>query len=181
MAIFTKNQFESIANTKAGYKSKTSFLNEARKYSKALYDTSIFLSHSHTDKSIVEQAVTFLRTLGVDVYVDWMDETMPESTSGETAIKIKGKIRENDKFVLLATNTAIKSKWCNWEVGIGDVFKSYDKKLAILPLADNSGNWEGNEYLQIYPRIEKATSNNTDFWVWYPDGSLESIQDWLKK
>lgn len=46
---------------------------------------------------------------------------MPEKTSGLTATKIKYQIYKNDKFILLATDNAIASKWCNWEVGIGDI------------------------------------------------------------
>ena len=123
MSIFTKEQFENIVNAKTGYKCKTLVLSEARRYSKLLYDTSIFLSYSHPDKYEVEQAVTFL---GLDVYVDRMDETIPESTTGLTTLKIKG----NDKIRLLATNSGIKS--IRWD-------------------------WEGNEYLKIYPLPTVAT------------------------
>ncbi|MCD4746734.1 MAG: toll/interleukin-1 receptor domain-containing protein [Bacteroidales bacterium] len=182
MAFFTKKQFESIANSKAGYKGLQGFVNEARQYSRRLYTTSIFLSHAHTDKSVVKQAITFFRTLGIDVYVDWMDKTMPERPNGATANKIKLKIIENDKFILLATNSAVKSKWCNWEVGIGDTYKYLKKKLAILPLADNSGHWEGNEYLQIYPSIQEFTTQlGKNFFIKYPDGSIERLKQWLNK
>jgi hypothetical protein len=163
MAIFTKQQFESIARIKAGSRGLSATLNESRTFSKASSITSVFLSHSHTDRSIVEQAKVFFQNLGISIYVDWADETMPEKTNGVTAQKIKNQIISiNDKFVLLATNNAIASKWCNWEVGIADPFKLPTKKIALLPLADNSGTWYGNEYLQIYPRIEKRSSNNDD-------------------
>ncbi len=109
---------------------------------------------------------------------------MPERTNGITAQKIKNQIISvNDKFVLLATNNAVDSKWCNWEVGIADPFKLSYKKLAILPLADNSGTWNGNEYLQIYPRIElnPRQSGGEGYYVWYPDGTWETIETWLRK
>lgn len=182
MAIFTKQQFESIARIKAGSRGLSATLNESRTFSKATSTTSIFLSHSHTDRAIVEQAKVFFQNLGISIYVDWADETMPEKTNGVTAQKIKNQIISiNDKFVLLATNNAIASKWCNWEVGIADPFKLLNKKIALLPLADNSGTWNGNEYLQIYPRIEKSSLNNDDYYVWYPDGTLEALTTWLRK
>jgi hypothetical protein len=53
--------------------------------------------------------------------------------------------------------------------------------MALLPLADNSGTWNGNEYLQVYPRIEKSSTNNDDYYVWYPDGTLEALTTWLRK
>ena len=112
-------------------------------------------------------AKAFFENLGIEIYVDWADETMPERPNGVTAQKIKKQIMStNDKFILLATNNAVASKWCNWEVGIGDSFKLLKKKIAILPLADNSGTWNGNEYLQIYPRIEKSGANSNDYFVW---------------
>lgn len=182
MAILTRYEFAGITQAKAGYKSKQTFINESRQYSRINYTTSIFLSHSHTDKDVVEQAVVFFRTLGINVYVDWMDETMPERPNGETALLIKQKIQENDKFVLLGTNAAIASKWCNWEVGIADTFKQPRKKLVILPLADNSRNWDGNEYLQVYGRIEKqSTSFGEDFFIYYPDGTVETLFTWVKR
>lgn len=45
---------------------------------------------------------------------------MPKVTSAETATRIKDRISRCDKFILLATNGAIDSKWCNWELGFGD-------------------------------------------------------------
>lgn len=182
MAIFTKQQFENVARIKAGFRGLSASLNEQRMFSKSASTTSVFLSHSHHDKAIVEQAKVFFENLGMRIYVDWADETMPERTNGTTATRIKNQIISgNDKFVLLATNNAVASKWCNWEVGIADALKLKEKKIAILPLAENSGTWNGNEYLQIYPRIEKSSSNSDDYYVWYPDGTLEIITSWLRR
>jgi len=184
MAILTKEQFRSIAENNAGYSGLTGYVNESRTYSKSSATTSIFLSHSHLDKDVVEQAKIFFENLGISIYVDWADETMPERTNGVTANKIKNQIiTVNDKFVLLATNNAVSSKWCNWEVGIADPFKLPDKKLAILPLANNRGDWDGNEYLQIYPRIERNPRKlgGEGYFVWYPDGKWDTIENWLIK
>lgn len=182
MAILTRGQFASIAQTKAGTRGLRGVVNESRIFSKTTSITSIFLSHSHTDKDVIEQAKIFFENLGISVYVDWADKTMPESPSGVTAQKIKNQIiTGNDKFVLLATNNAVASKWCNWEVGIADPFRLPNKKIALLPLADNSGTWNGNEYLQIYPRIERSSTNLNEYYVWYPDGTLETISTWLNR
>lgn len=184
MAILTREQFASIAQTKAGTRGLRGIVNESRMFSKTTSITSIFLSHSHTDKDVIEQAKIFFENLGISVYVDWADETMPENTNGVTALKIKNQIiNGNDKFILLATNNAVSSKWCNWEVGIADPFKLYNKKIALLPLAENSGSWNGNEYLQIYPRIEKnpRKAGGEGYYVWYPDGTWETLENWLKK
>ena len=182
MSIFTKEQFARVAQSKAQGGSLRGVVNETRFYSKSSSVTSIFLSHSHLDKTVIEQAKIFFENLGIRIYVDWADQTMPEKTNGVTAQKIKSQIISlNDKFVVLATNHAIASKWCNWEIGIADPFKLHNKKFALLPLADNSGTWSGNEYLQIYPRIARGTTNEQDYYVWYPDNTLESLSTWLNR
>ena len=184
MAILTREQFRSIAENKSGTRGLKGFVNENRTFSKSTAKTSIFLSHSHFDKDVVEQAKIFFENLGINIYVDWADQTMPEKTDGVTAQKIKNQIISiNDKFVLLATNHAVESKWCNWEVGIADPFKLPHKKFVIFPLADNSGSWKGNEYLQIYPRIEKNNryAGGEGYYVWYPDGTWDTIETWLNK
>ncbi len=182
MAIFTKSQFESIAKSRTGladFKAVNMF--ESRKFSKSSSTTSIFLSHSHVDQVVVAQAKGFFETLGISIYIDWADETMPEKTNGVTASRIKSKILSNDKFILLATNAAVSSKWCNWEVGIGDVYKLNSDKICILPLADNNATWLGNEYLQIYPRVEPVENYSNIFRVIYPDGKVDWLHEWLKK
>ena len=76
---------------------------EKRKRAKYSFETSVFLSHKHDEKEIIKQAITLLNKLGVSVYVDWLDSGMPKYTDGSTAKRIKDKIRQNDKFILLAT------------------------------------------------------------------------------
>ena len=180
MAILSKAEFASVARSKTG----TSGLEKTRAFSKTTATTTLFLSHSHVDKPLVEQAKIFFENLGIAIYVDWADETMPERPNGITAQKIKSQIStQNDKFVLLATNDALSSRWCNWEVGIADVFKLTSKKMALLPLSDANQSWRGNEYLQIYGRIERnpMKGGGEGYFVWYPDGSWESIEAWLRK
>lgn len=180
MPLFTRDQFKSVANSRAGTKTFSQIRNEAKFESRTGKTTSIFLSHAHDERDLISEAAAFFKGFNVSVYVDWMDESMPEKTSGETAAKIKTKIFTNDKFILLATNAAVASKWCNWELGIGDTFKFSKDKIAILPLADTRGHWTGNEYLQIYPRIEPVANYNNIFKIIYPDKSSKWLDDWLK-
>jgi hypothetical protein len=159
MAIFTEEQFKNIASQYSGNRGLSGVVNEKRTFSKSTATSSVFLSHSHHDKDKVEQAKLFFESQGVSIYVDWMDETMPTKTNEHTANTIKVKIRGNKKFVLLATNLAVNSKWCNWEVGIGDIYKYDADNIAILGMADNQGHWSGNEYLKIYLSIEFVKGN----------------------
>jgi len=123
--------------------------------------------------------------------VDWLDDGMPKTTSGITAVRIKEKIKENDKFILLATEAAISSKWCNWELGLGDAAK-YINNIAILPIKKDYTDFSGNEYLQIYPYIVNLDSSgfiNNSYksagaYVVFPklngDEKIVSLEEWLK-
>ena len=49
----------------------------------------IFLCHSHKDVELVKGLVQLLTEAGWDVYVDWLDETLPDKPSAETAESLK--------------------------------------------------------------------------------------------
>ena len=121
----------------------------------------VFLSHKHDEQEILQGVVAFLKEEGVDVYVDWMDSSMPAYTNAETAHSVKQKIEIADKFILVATQNAINSKWCNWELGLGDAAK-YKKHIALLPIDKTYETFKGAEYLAIYPYIDYEDGNNKD-------------------
>ena len=58
----------------------------------------------------------------------------------------------------MATNGAIASKWCNWELGYGDSQKCQNDKKhlafwAMQNTAIKQGNFKGNEYMEMYPFV----------------------------
>lgn len=121
----------------------------------------VFLSHRHADLEDLKGFIGYLeRIYKVECYIDSEDPSMPSKTSGETATRIKKMIRTTDRFILLATDNAIASKWCNWELGYGDAQK-YKDRIAILPMKNNwSKYYTGNEYLGIYPHIVRIDSSD---------------------
>lgn len=116
-----------------------------------------FLCHSHKDNDLAEGLQTLLAEDGWDVYIDWQDNEMPETPNKETASKIKNKISETDWFLFLATPNSTNSKWCPWEIGYADARKIHEK-IIIIPTTDQSGRWYGNEYLQLYRKLDTASS-----------------------
>lgn len=156
-----------------------SVLNESRNFSYDSSRTSVFISHKHDDLDEIKGFLGFLRDLGVDTYIDAFDPTMPGYTCGETAKRIKQRIQQCDKFMLLATDNAIASKWCNWELGIGDVHK-YKANIAIVPIKNaNRINYTGSEFLEIYPYLYQATSG---YFIYDPvDKKFITLRSWLQK
>jgi hypothetical protein len=120
-----------------------------------LADVTIFLSHSSKDRELAKGLIYYLGSLGIAVYVDWHDSDMPRVTNRETAEKLKGRIKEQRLFMILATKNALESKWVPWEVGIADQCKG-EQAILLVPVADASGHFEGSEYLQLYRRVEAA-------------------------
>jgi len=138
------------------YRSRYHFNESMRNNFKHSTKTTVFLSHKHSDLEDTDGIIGFLKTnYGVEIYIDSNDASMPTITTSETAIKLKEKIVSCDKFILLATNGAIESKWCNWELGFGDAHK-YVNDIALFPMkpqGTRNSLYKGNEYLSIYPHI----------------------------
>ncbi|CAA0248652.1 conserved hypothetical protein [Tenacibaculum maritimum] len=179
MNIISKSELKSFRNTtRLSYKSLNESLREFKAESKYGKIT-IFLSHKHDEREEVDGTINFLKQFGVEIYVDWLDQDMPKTTNGVTAHRIKQKIKENKKFIFLATERAISSKWCNWELGHGDAEK-YLNHIAILPIKNNYSDFSGSEYLQIYPYIYESSSVPGAYFIKYPNGEVKNVISWLK-
>jgi hypothetical protein len=156
MAYLTEHQLTNFASQLRN--ASTNFSNIVRaKEASASAAATIFLSHSHKDREKAQGLVYYLGTLGIKVYVDWNDSDMPRLTNKETAEKIKVEIKTKALFMILATRNALESRWVPWEIGIADQCKG-DQRILLIPVADYSGRFDGNEYLQIYNRVEEAAT-----------------------
>lgn len=136
------------------------------------YKPTVFLSHKHSDLEDLQGVIGLLNDYGAKVYIDSMDNKLPNQTSGETAKRIKEVIKGSKKFILLATENAIESYWCNWELGIGDTHK-YINNIAIIAMkekGDYDFKYKGNEYLEIYPCITYYDSFTNLLGDFFPSG-----------
>jgi hypothetical protein len=173
-----KKSFDSVRNFSAG-----------AEYS---YKPTVFISHKHEDLKDLRGIIGMLEKIGAKIYIDSMDNKMPNETNGDTAKRIKEVIKFCKKFILLATDKAIESYWCNWELGIGDVHK-FSRHIAIIPMKEKGTydhNYKGNEYLQIYPQITyyNGFTNlqghyfNSGFYISNPfDNYITELSEWLKQ
>lgn len=120
---------------------------------------------------------------------------MPAVTSAKTALNIKNRIKQCDKFILLATNGAIESKWCNWELGYGDAHK-YRDNIALFPMKPQNATdnlYKGSEYMSIYPCIVYCDGTETysgggqvtpGYYVsWYENSktNIKSLTKWFNE
>ena len=158
--------------------------------------TTVFISHKHDELEDLKGLLGFLeQNYDVKVYIDSRDSTMPAVTSAKTALNIKNRIKQCDKFILLATNGAIESKWCNWELGYGDAHK-YRDNIALFPMKPQNATdnlYKGSEYMWIYPCIVYCDGTETyseggqvtsGYYVSWYEGSVNHIKplrQWFSK
>lgn len=165
------------------YFSKADNLNESIRGLNSQYEKRIFLSYRRKDKEFVAPVVEFLKKRGVNVYIDYLDESLPEAPSPETAGILRERISKSDKFILFATPNSKDSKWIPWELGLGDGFLKY-QNVAILPVTNYSDNWNEQEYYGIYGYIRKANSRDnskTDWAIFFPNGEAHWLNEWMIK
>jgi hypothetical protein len=176
MAFITFNDLQSRELTKAF--SVNESLNLGEKFEKQ-----IFLSYRRKDRQYVRPIVEILKKLGAKIYIDYLDESLPEKPNKETAAILRSCIQKSDKFILMATPNSSESKWIPWELGLGDGFLNYSN-VAIMPITQYSNSWEEQEYYSIYGYIKTANSTDGtkhDYAIFYPDGSAEWLLNWIRK
>ena len=142
--------------------------------------TTLFLAHSHKDQDIAEEAKLLLGAQGVQLWIDSQEAGFSLPTSPTTANKLKAKIRELGKLVLLATANALQSLWVPWELGLADGVTGASNVL-IWPIAESEdGRWPGNEYVGIYRRLEEADDGTPGV---FPPGQSHgiSLAQWLRE
>lgn len=146
----------------------------------------VFLSHSSADREALPKAIGFLRQFGVNVYIDKTDNELPQKTSPETGAKLKDRIEQCRKFIVLMTVNSKNSRWIPWELGIADEKKKI-ANIALLPdiLNQSNAEWSEQEYLGLYPRIVNSNFQGQANQVWMVLDSHKNtgieLGSWLKQ
>ena len=137
----------------------------------------IFLSHSSKDKQLILGVKQLIEDSGYSVYIDWVDDPELDRTNvnKHTAEQLRTRMKQSKFLVYVDSDNAKSSKWMPWELGYFDGYNS--EKLGILVIRDSSNEiYIGQEYLNLYPIIEKgnlnsalnnATINNQSFYDYF--------------
>ncbi|PKV52853.1 hypothetical protein ATE84_4982 [Aquimarina sp. MAR_2010_214] len=173
------------------------FRNAARIYSKSIIESlqlfkeetkslkvSLFFSYKHDELEELDSAINFLKGFDVLIYADYLllDQNTPENPSKATDKQIQQKTEEkikgNKKFIFLATENAINSKRCKWELRYANTQKPKDH-IAIFPIREDYTDYGGAEYLQKFPYIQKSETNPEGYDVKSPNGNVIELGTWL--
>lgn len=119
----------------------------------------IFLSHSYDDSEIILGIKKLIEALGLTVYVDWIDDSKLDRSkvTRKTAAVLRERMRNCLSLVYAHSSSSSDSVWMPWEVGYFDGFRP--TKIWILPVvAQSDSEFEGQEYLGLYPTIDKLST-----------------------
>ncbi len=146
---------------------------EAFSFSKT-YD--IFLSHSYSDSRVVKQIRDMLINKGYSVYVDWIEDKHLDrgAVSEHTAQIIKNRMNGCSSLIYLTSSNAENSVWMPWELGYMD---AHTGLVAVAPIIDDDEEFEGREYLGIYPYLDLTEDN---FYIQTNSSTWVNLQGWMK-
>jgi hypothetical protein len=149
----------------------------SKHYESKRYD--IFLSHSYQDAEVIHGLKIYIETtLGLSVYVDWIDtpELNRINVSKITANKLRS-VMNNCKTMLVAYSESVpESKWVPWEVGYFDSSKG---RIAVIPIAKTDSSSEefgGQEYLGLYSYAVHGKSQSGNEMIWVQNNPKEYIE-----
>lgn len=155
-------------------------MNSVRFSTATTYD--LFISHSFRDRDIVIGLSHLFTSAGYKVYIDWIDDGNLDrkNVTQETASLIKRRINCSLGLSYISTSNSVISKWCPWELGVGD---GRHGKVCILPIMNVPFN--GQEYLGLYPYLEYSQvlgQSRYEFWVYDQNdhNRYRVLSEWLK-
>lgn len=189
MALFTEAALRTQADRElrtAGVTVESLLRAQTRTFNpQQAYD--IFLSHAFKDAPLIYALWKQLTSLGVRVYVDWIEDPADRANVTPTvAAQLRERMASCASFLYAVTDGAKDSAWMPWELGYFDALK---QRVAVLPIVRNtspSDVYKGREYLGLYPYITLAAMESTGqpaIWVHAaenPDAYV-LFNAWLKR
>ncbi|HDX9587931.1 TPA: toll/interleukin-1 receptor domain-containing protein [Bacillus pseudomycoides] len=181
--IFHADKLREIAKNSAGVlqESSNQILKSASTHFSYAKQYDIFLSHSFKDAQVILGLKLFLESLGLSVYVDWIDDRQLDRSYVNTATAdvIRNRMKNCKTLILASSYATPDSKWVPWEVGY---FDGINGRIAVLPITEqkmSSETYIGQEYLGLY---SYAVDDGVEKQIWIQNSPSEyiSLQNWVK-
>ena len=168
--------------TKSFNKSASIILTEYASKSDQTFD--VFLSHSSNEpEEILLGVKTLLEEQGLSVYIDKYSDPQlsPDKVTPETAEILRGRMRQSNILLYIHSRHSKASRWMPWELGFFDGLKG---KVGVIPITSTQGgSFKGEEYLNLYPYVDRATAQNSSKeCLWVNKSALEyaNLIGWVK-
>lgn len=156
-AAYQRNQGKSPLQ-----KTASVILKEAAAKFKATDTYDVFLSHCLKDADKILGVKAYIEEQGFSVYVDWIEDPQLDrgNVTPATADQLRARMSACASMVFATSENSPNSKWMPWELGYFDGLRK--GRIAVLPLVAREGeNFEGQQYIGLYPKIEKLQVNQT--------------------
>jgi hypothetical protein len=186
MALLTESYLAERAKKASGYVHEQNIRNfsqqalaSSTKAASAQDSYDIFLSHAFEDAILIKGLRDELEDRGFKVYVDWIDDAQLDrkQVSKETAAILRQRMRQSRSLLFATSKAAQSSVWMPWELGYMDEYTS--SRVAIAPIVpDNeaSKEFKGQEYLGLYPYLDKTGEN---LYIHESAGKWAGFSQWL--
>ena len=143
----------------------------------------IFLSHAFKDHELVLGLKADFEDHGFSVYVDWVEDDGLDRTkvNAETAHLLRQRMSQCRALAFAYTSASPESKWMPWELGYFDALKKSRVALLRIDLDAATQGYVSQEYLQLYPYIEKAKDKKQQdrLWVERDAKTYVVLNEWL--
>jgi hypothetical protein len=186
MALLTQSYLRSKAQTASGYFNENNIrtfsaemLGKEARAATPTQSFDIFLSHASEDAILIKGLRDELVSCGHSVYVDWIDDPQLDRShvTKHSAAVLRERMRQC-RCLLFATSVAAKdSVWMPWELGYVDARTSSRVAIApMVPEADAQKEFKGQEYLGLYPYLDKT---NSTLYIHAAGNIWVNFKDWL--
>jgi len=182
MALFRESAVRARARAATTFqKSESVILTERVRFQASVERHDIFLSHAYADRELVLGAALMIEDLGYSVFIDWRDDPYLDRSkvTPETAAKLRSRMKSSRCLFYSTTSSASDSKWMPWELGYKD---GDNTRVVVLPVVQyETTNYEGQEYLGIYPYVDIAndTAGKQRLWVRRSSTCYVNFDSWL--
>ena len=135
----------------------------------------VFLSHSYDDARLVKIIKEMIEELGFKVYVDWIEDDHLDrgNVTSETAAILRSRMDRCLSLIYMTSQSAENSLWMPWELGYMDANTG---RVAVAPILDEDEDFEGREYLGLYPYLDLTGDK---FFIHKNETQYVSFKRWM--
>lgn len=187
MALYTRASLKQEGQRFAASlrKSSLEILHESYESFSEYKTYDIFMSHSILNGDEIIALKKDIEGMGFSVYVDWIEDPHLDRSKVTKQNAEVLRIRMNCcRSLFFATSeVSPSSKWMPWELGYFDGKKEKAAILPVLEVARTTENYQGQEYLGLYPYVTKAREQKTNketLWIHEDENTYVSFSRWLE-
>jgi hypothetical protein len=160
LGFYTRQELSRIGSFRALSAPPAAVLRHYALRARAFDDFDVFLSHCYDDAATILGIVDLLENENLRVYVDWIVDPQHDRTKvdRDTAENLQRRMGQSASLIYATSTSSRSSIWMPWELGYFDGLGKQDH-ISIMPIEGKTPGSEGQEYLELYPAIEKVRTD----------------------